>query len=71
MPDESTRNWLLQLELAALDAGKTSIEEVTDEEVSDEERESFDRGLKYLKEVRDMLGPEEFSKITIDVGYDY
>ena len=71
MPDESTRNWLLQLELAALDAGKTSIEEVTDEEVSDEERESFNRGLKYLKEVRDQLGPEEFSKITIDVGYDY
>ena len=71
MPDESTRNWLLQLELAALDAGKTSIEEVTDEEVSDEERESFDRVLKYLTEVRDQLGPEEFSKITIDVGYDY
>ena len=71
MLDESIRNWLLQLELEALETGKTSIEEVTDEEVTDEEKEAFDRGLAYLKEIRDELGPEEFSKITIDVGYDY
>lgn len=71
MLSESTRNWLVQLEVEALETGKTSIEEVTDEEVSDEERAAFDRGLKYLKEFRDEIGPEEFSKITIDVGYDY
>ena len=68
---ESIRNWLVQLELEALETGKSRIEEVTDEEVSDEMRESFSRGLAYLKMVRDELGPEEFSKITIDVGYDY
>ena len=70
MLSESTRNWLVQLEVEALETGKTSIEEVTDEEVSDEEREAFNRGLNYLKEFRDEIGPEVFSKITIDVGYD-
>lgn len=71
MLDENVRNWLVQLEVEALEKGLTKIEEVTDEEVSEEERESFERGLAYLKKVRDMVGPEAFSKITIDVGYDY
>ena len=71
MLSESIRNWLVQLEVEALETGKTSIEEVTDEEVSDEMRKSFNRGLKYLKGIRDKIGPEEFDKITIDVGYDY
>lgn len=70
MLSESTRNWLVQLEVEALETGKTSIEEVTDEEVSEEEREAFNRGLNYLKKFRDEIGPEAYSKITIDVGYD-
>ena len=71
MLGESTRNWILQLVLEALETGKTSIEEVTDEEVTDEERNAFNRNLKSLKEIRDEIGPEEFSKISIDVAYDY
>lgn len=71
MLSESVRNWLLQLELDALEKGKTSIEEVTEEPVSDEEREVFNSGLEHLKMVRDTFGDEEFSKITIDVGHDY
>ena len=68
---ESVRNWLVQLEVEALKTGKTKIEEVTNEAVTDEERKAFDRGLASLKKLRDEMGPEEFSKITIDVGYDY
>ena len=71
MLSESIRNWLVQLEVEALEKGVSAIEDVTDEKVSDEERESFNRGLKYLKEIRDEIGPDEFKKITIDVGYDY
>jgi len=71
MLGESVRNWLVQLEIEALDKGTDNIEDVTDEVVTDEERAAFNRGLKSLKELRDELGPEEFSKITIDVGYDY
>ena len=70
MLSESVRNWLVQLEVEALETGKTRIEDVTDEEVSEEERASFDRGLSYLKKVRDAVGPKEFEKMTIDVGYD-
>ena len=71
MLSENVRNWLVQLELEALNTGKTAIEEVTDEEVSEEERSAFNRGLASLKKLKKTLGDEEFSKITIDVGYDY
>ena len=70
MLEESVRNWLLQLEIIALRTGKTSIEEVTDEEVTEEEREAFDRGLQSLKDYRDLVGPEKFSQTTFDVGHD-
>ena len=65
MLDESTRNWLVQLEIDTLRTGK-----MPDVDFSEEEKASFDRGLAYLKKVRDRIGPEAFSKITIDVGYD-
>ena len=65
MLSESVRNWLLQLELDALRTGK-----MPDVEMSEEEKESFDSGLAYLKRVRDQLGEEAFSKLTIDVDYD-
>lgn len=71
MLSENVRNWLVQLELEALNTGKTNIEEVTDEEVSEEERKAFNRGLASLKKLKETVGDEEFSKITIDVGYDY
>ena len=71
MLDESIRNWLVQLELEALDKGTDKIEDVTDEVVTDEERAAFKRGLASLKRLKEELGDEEFSKITIDVGYDY
>lgn len=71
MLSESVRNWLVQLEIEALDKGTDNIEDVTDEVVTDEERAAFNSGLAYLKLVKKELGDEEFSKITIDVGYDY
>ena len=71
MLSESEQNWLLQLEIEALETGKTSIDEVTDEEYSEEMKNVFDSGLAYLKMVRDKIGPEEFKKITIDIDYDY
>lgn len=71
MMNESERNWLVQLEVEALEKGLTRIEDVTDEPVTDEEREAFNHGLAYLKKVRNEIGPEAFSRVTIDVGYDY
>ena len=41
MLSESVRNWLVQLEIEALDKGTDKIEDVTDEEVSEEERKAF------------------------------
>ena len=54
-----------------MDKGTDKIEDVTDEEVSEEERKAFESGLAYLKRFKEEVGDEEFSKITIDVGYDY
>lgn len=71
MLSESVRNWLVQLEIEALDKGTDKIEDVTDEEVSEEERKAFASGLAYLKEIKEEIGDKAFSKITIDVGYDY
>lgn len=71
MLGESVRNWLVQLEIEALDKGTDNIEDVTDEVLTDEERAAFNRGLASLKRLKEELGDEEFSKITIDVGYDY
>ena len=65
MLSESTRNWLVQLEIDALRTGK-----MPDVELSDEEKASFESGLAYFKKVRDQLGPEEFAKLTIDTSYD-
>lgn len=36
-----------------------------------EEEDFFYEGYEDLKELRDEIGPEEFSKITIDVSYNY
>ena len=71
MLSESVRNWLVQLEIEALDKGTDKIEDVTDEEVSEEERKAFASGLAYLKQVKEKIGDKAFSKITIDVGYYY
>jgi len=60
MLSDATRNWIVQLEIEALPKG-----------LSPEEQEFFDDGYEGLKELRDEIGPEEFSKITIDVGYNY
>ena len=66
MLSEHERNWLLQLELDTLRSGKKP-----DIEMTPEQKESFEMGLDYLRQVRDKMGPEAFSKVTIDVGYDY
>lgn len=66
MLSEHERNWLLQLELDTLSSGK-----MPDIDMTPEQKESFEIDLAYLREVRDKMGPEAFSKLTIDVGYDY
>ena len=65
MLSDATRNWIVQLEIEALRTGKMP------KGLSPEEQEFFDDGYEGLKELRDEIGPEEFSKITIDVGYNY
>ena len=66
MLDEHTRSWILQYAILKVTDGIDP-----DIEMSDEERESYERNVDSLREYMEMVGPEVFSQTTFDVGYDY
>lgn len=66
MLDENTRNWILQYAIMKVTDGIDP-----DIEMSDEERESYERNVDSLREYMEMVGPEVFSQTSFDVGYDY
>lgn len=66
MLDEHTRIWILQYAILKVTDGIDP-----DIEMSDEERESYERNVDSLREYMEMVGPEVFSQTSSDVGYDY
>ena len=66
MLDEHTRNWILQYAILNVTDGIDP-----DIEMSDEERESYERNVDSLREYMETVGSEVFSQTSFDVGYDY
>ena len=65
MLNEHERNWVTQIALDVMRGGKMP------EVLGPEMEEAVRRSAEYFREVRDAMGEEAFSKVTIDVGYDY
>lgn len=65
MLNEHDRNAVVQMAVETLRTG------IPPKDVSPEMAESVKREVAFLKKVRDEVGEKEFSKMTIDVGYDY
>ena len=63
--NEHKRNVVVQMAVEALRTGK--LPEGNDPELL----EAVKGEVAFLKRVRDQVGEKEFSKMTIDVGYDY
>ena len=63
--NEHERNWVTQIALDVMRGGKMP------EGLGQEMEEAFRRNAEYFREVRDAMGEEAFSKVTIDVEYDY
>ena len=59
------RNWVTQIALDVMRGGKMP------EGLGPEMEEAVRRSAEYFREVRDAMGEEAFSKVTIDVEYDY
>lgn len=69
MLSESKRNWILQIALEKVKTGKDPEEwnaPKTEEEIA-----SYKFNVADLQKYMDLVGPEQFSKTTFDVGYDY
>ena len=65
MLNEHERNWVTQIALDVMRGGEMP------EGLSPEMEEAVRRNAAYFRKVRDAMGEEAFSKVTIDVGYDY
>ncbi len=64
MLNEHERNWVSQIALDVMGGGKMP------KGLSPEMEASVRRNAEYFRDVRDAVGEEAFSKVTIDVGYD-
>ena len=64
--EESTMNWITQLAVA-----KVRDKKEPDVEMSDEEREAYERAVDQLELMMEILGPDKFDELEIDVGYNY
>ena len=65
MLNEHERNWVVQIALDVLRGGEMP------EDLGAEMEEAVHRNVEYFRQVMDIMGEEEFSQVTIDVGYDY
>ena len=65
MLNEHERNWVTQIALDVMRGGKMP------KGLGPEMEEAVRRNAEYFREVRDAMGEEAFSKVTIDVEYDY
>ena len=63
--NEHERNWVTQIALDVMRGGKMP------EGLSPEMEKAVRRNAAYFRKVRDAMGEEAFSKVTMDVGYDY
>ena len=63
--NEHEKNWVTQIALDVMRGGKMP------EGLSPEMEKAVRRNAAYFRKVRDAMGEEAFSKVTIDVGYDY
>ena len=64
MLNEHERNWVTQIALDVMRGGRMP------EGLSPEMEEAVRSNAEYFREVRDAMGEEAFSKVTIDVDYD-
>ena len=64
MLNEHERNWVTQIALDVMRGGRMP------KGLSPEMEESVRRNAEYFRMVRDAIGEEAFSNVTIDVEYD-
>ena len=65
MLNEHQRNAVTQMALNVLRTGKMPAD------LDPETEEAVKREVKFYKDVIAQVGEKEFSRMTIDVGYDY
>ena len=65
MLNEHERNWVTQIALDVMRGGRMP------KGLGPEMEDAVRRSAEYFREVRDAMGEEAFSKVTIDVEYDY
>ena len=65
MLNEHERNWAAQIALDVLHGGKMP------DDLGTELEAAVRRNVRYFRMMIDIMGEEEFSQVTIDVGYDY
>ena len=65
MLNEHERNWVVQIALDVLRGGEMP------EDLGPEMEEEVRRNVESFRMMIDIMGEEDFSHVTIDVGYDY